>query len=152
MTTKLTKSVILTLEDGDEIVLTESEQETVRPNNTAVITCDGPRCGSRHDEIAVLTINDEQARNDPDATPDGVFKWFRVGQAAEGGTEKIWEFCSPQCMKDFLDYEYVEPLSPREKSAQLRNNTKVTADKILSRFDYGDGISAALSQADGAAA
>jgi hypothetical protein len=127
MTSVLTKSAIITCENGDEIEFTEAELETLRSNNTAVITCDGPRCATHHgDKAASFSLNDEAMRKAPDSVPDATFKWFRVGQS-QGQGEMVLEFCSPQCNKDWLSYSYVEPLSPRERAAQMKNNSNLGA-------------------------
>lgn len=101
------------------------------------ITCDGPRCGAHQPDGAPVHVSftDDGAREDWTGVPDAFFRFIKV--QASPGEEKLVEFCSVKCLKDYLDYEYVWPLSPREKAAKVQSN---------SRFDQEP-----VSQADGIA-
>lgn len=115
MTTKITESVILTLANGEEIVV--GAEEKCRPNNTSVITCDGPRCHvhTGTDTPVTVFLNDERVRTDPTAAPDAFARFIKVQPSPYEDT--TIEFCGARCLKDWLTYAYIAPFSPREKSA-----------------------------------
>jgi hypothetical protein len=104
-------------------------------NTLCTITCDGPRCASRHgtDKPVVLAMSDEAVRSNPEATPDGFARFIKV--LFSPFEDKLVEFCGRRCLEDYLDYSYIEPKSPREIAEQKAS--------LMAR---------ALSQADGEAA
>jgi hypothetical protein len=125
----VSRAAIYTRETGEEVRLTEKEIESLRDDNTYVITCDGPRCASNHaaDEAVFVVLNDEQSRKNAEAVPDEFFRFIKVQPVPN--EDKLAEFCSRKCLTDYLVYAYVLPQSPREKAEQLKNNQQVDAQR-----------------------
>ena len=82
------------------------------------VTCDGPRCASRNGDKPVnFMINKQAADKDPISNiPEEFVRGFDL--APFGGPTK-W-FCGPRCLKDFLDYAYVVPKTPRQLAAEAK--------------------------------
>lgn len=114
MTTKITESVILTLANGEEIVV--GAEEKCRPNNTSVITCDGPRCAAHSgvDTPVTVFLNDELVRTDPTAAPAAFARFIKVQPTPYEATTV--EFCGARCAKDWFTYTYVAPVAPCERA------------------------------------
>lgn len=101
------------------------------------VVCDGPKCAARHAldaPVLIAEFDEEAVKVDPNAMPDAFFRLIESGFSP--GNPILCTFCSAQCNKDYLDYVYVEPLSPREKAAQAQNNNPP---------EHGDEIAAAVA-------
>lgn len=141
MSTVTVRSVILTRANGEEITVQDSEMETVRTNNTHAITCDGPRCAAHNGGTRVtVTINDETARKDENSVPDAFFGFIKMQPDPQ--KDVLLEFCSKRCVSDYLVYEYIRPLSPRQRARQMESQGVAPT----SRFEQEP-----VSQADGEA-
>lgn len=142
MSTKVIDGGTLTLANGDKLMLTGEEMKTFLSSTKSTTVCDGPRCASRHgaDSPVQYELDQELIRKDPAAMPDSFARFNKwLPYALE---DTLVEFCGVRCLKDWIDYVYVEPLSPREKAARAENNSAV--DAKVSRFDQEP-----VSQADG---
>lgn len=116
MSTEVKREVTIERVNGEKVLVDGDDQ--VKTKTTTKVTCDGPRCATHHgaDDPVSLTWNDEDVAADANAMPDDAARLIRMqfGMFAE----KLFEFCGPSCVKDYLAYSYVEPRSPREKTLQ----------------------------------
>jgi hypothetical protein len=108
------RTITITGVDGRVIVSTPTDK--VGTETTFNVACDSPRCESRHGKKFELCWIEEEAAKNPDAVPDSFFHLLKIG--VDPVSPKEFVFCSPRCVKDWLDYAYVPPQSPRERSAQ----------------------------------
>lgn len=133
---KLEKREVIVQANGETIVLDENAK--VEKVETVVkITCDSPRCAARHgaDAPTVIEFTEEKVANDPTALPDGFAGLLKLGINPYNPDERV--FCSPRCNKDFLDYAYVTPKSPRQIAQELaEKNAAVTAEPIATPEAY----------------
>lgn len=89
-------------------------------------TCDSGRCSSRHDGKTVELVWDEsKAVKDVTALPPGFANILKLHFNAFNNEQAV-AFCSPQCLKDWMVYEYVPNKAPAqvlkeaaEKDAQM---------------------------------
>ena len=90
---------------------------TSKTTTIVTVVCDGPHCASHNNGAPVtLTWKDEEVAENHEALPDAAARLIRVqfGMFAK----QLHEFCGPRCLRDYLDYSYVPPLSPREQAVQ----------------------------------
>lgn len=86
--------------------------------------CDSPRCAARHGKTTEFTWDELEASKTVDALPDGFFRLIKI-MTNPLNQDEAYGFCSVQCCKDFLTYQYQSPksgrqiLAEKEKAAQL---------------------------------
>jgi hypothetical protein len=128
MPVKIEKSVYIKDKEGHVTILTESD--TVAENTDVTMTCDSARCASRHDGKHVeISWNLEAIQKDANALSDDFYRLISL--LLDSGNQKPTQktFCSPQCVRDFLQYEYVSPLSPREQALLMAQNRQAEIEK-----------------------
>jgi hypothetical protein len=95
-------------------VFSQEELEKMTADTEITLTCSGPRCQARHARPQAFTLvwKEEELAKDPLKLPDEFFKVIKISINTSPATEFI--FCGKECAKDWLTYEFVPPLSPRE--------------------------------------
>ena len=119
---------------------TDGNQHTVKFDapvvqfNKVKIGGDSKKCATRHaaDGPVVYEWSESTAADNPNEIPDGVFRTI-AAEFSPGTGGKT--FCSAQCLSDYLKYEYVMPLSPREIEEQRKRNEAVEAAKAVQQMD-----------------
>lgn len=122
------KSIYIRDKDGRITTLTETDQ--IAENADIIMKCDSPKCAVRHNGKPVeISWNVEQVKADANALSDDFYRiiTINIDSGSEKPTVKI--FCSAQCAKDYLQYEYVAPLSPREQAVLMATNQQAEIDK-----------------------
>lgn len=118
----------LILKDKDGNIKPTEPTDSIAQSNDFIVTCDSPRCAARNGKVSVISWNKEAAGNDPSSVPDDFFRIIQILPDPKK-VEQGFLFCSKQCAKDYLEYAYVTPLSPREQAAIQANNAAVEAKK-----------------------
>jgi hypothetical protein len=118
----------LILKDKAGNVIPVEKDSSIAQTTDLKASCDGPRCESRNGQIVSVAWNQEAAAADPNAVPDAFFRILQIVPNPKDPT-KAFLFCSRQCAKDYLEYVYVPPLSPREQAEIQQNNAAVDAKK-----------------------
>ena len=77
-----------------------------------VFVCDSRRCGSRHGVPTEIVWDEGEATKDIKALPDAFFRLIKIMPNPMDQTEALG-FCSAQCGKDWLTYEYQPPRTGR---------------------------------------
>lgn len=110
----------LTVTTADGVKSTFPDDAKVETDTNVTITCAGPRCGIHHgsSEPATIKFNEEQVKVDVNALPDSYARIMKLTIKPYAPQEL--PFCSVRCIKDFLDYEYVESRSPRELAVMAK--------------------------------
>jgi hypothetical protein len=146
------------IEKSGNIIVLEGTEKVEALETQVKIICAGPRCAARHlrDTPVTIEFDEEKVKTNPTALPDDFARILKLTVNAFVPQEDA--FCSPRCIKDFLDYTYVPPKSPREIAEQMKNNQAIEERKEAKR-DSGDAIAEAIatpaafqtpvSQADG---
>jgi len=112
--------------DGNISILTETDQ--IAENADVCATCDSSRCASRHDGKTVeVTWNLEDVKENSKALPDAFFRLISVILNPRQQETRV--FCSAGCARDFLQYDYVTPLSPNEEAVIQANNQQAQLAK-----------------------
>jgi hypothetical protein len=112
------RNIIVTLPSGETVTI--SDNDRAKLITTMTVTCDGPRCEAHHDQRVVLTWTGENTASDINAIPDAFARFIKAQFSPYD--EKLYEFCSPRCLQDYVDYQYIEPLSPHQKAMRKANN------------------------------
>jgi hypothetical protein len=125
MAAKVTRTYSLKLNDGQTIILSEEEAQTLQVAGTGIdVTCDSPRCARRHetDKPTNRAWTLEDAQTNPDKVPDDANRFIPVDNGK-------W-VCSKQCLKDYAEYAYVCPPSPKELRAQMEAAKEKQAEDL----------------------
>lgn len=126
MPVNITKSISIKDKDGHISILTETDQ--IAESTDISATCDSSRCASRHDGKPVkVAWNIEEVKEKPDALPDNFFRLLSLVINPRSQEQRV--FCSAGCARDFLQYEYVTPLSPREEAVLQATNQQAELAK-----------------------
>src|ERR1700758_1510025 len=114
------REFVLTDNDGKTLVFSQKEVESLKSDTTITITCSGPRCQARNarPEPFTLSWNEEKLAQDPLSLADEFFKVLKLSVNTSPVTELI--FCGPSCLRDYLTYTYMPPLSPREQNERAK--------------------------------
>jgi hypothetical protein len=130
MPVMIRRTVLIKDKEGKITQLTETDQ--VSEETEVNVTCDSQRCGSRNTDgkPTVVAWNSEEVKADPTGAPDAFFRLITL--IPDSANQKQLVFCSAGCAKDYLTYEYVKPLSPRE--AAIIQVTNQTADAAKGRL------------------
>jgi hypothetical protein len=91
--------------------------------------CNGPRCAAHHhaEKPNTIVINEAKVRKDPNSLPDEYARQIKMG--VHPFDIKELDFCCGRCAIDYLQYEYVEELSPREKARQAALDLQAVKEK-----------------------
>jgi len=112
--------------DGNISILTETDQ--IAESTDISAKCDSSRCASRHAGKPVeIAWNIEEVKEKPDALPDSFFRLLSLVINPRSQEQKV--FCSAGCVRDFLQYDYVAPLSPREEAVLQATNQQAELAK-----------------------
>lgn len=128
MPVTIEKSIYIKDKEGHITILTENDQ--IAENVDVTMTCDSQRCASRHDGKHVeISWNVEAIKADANALNDSFYRI--IGLVLDSGNQQPTQktFCSAQCVRDFLQYEYVAPLSPREQAVLMAQNQQAEIAK-----------------------
>lgn len=108
---KIRQATVITTQDGTEIVVNEDEDKI---DAHVTLTCDSPKCQSRHeiDKPVTIEVDEAKAKVDPLSVPETF--WQSIKIVPDPRRDFAMWFCSSQCTKDFLTYTYVPPKTPRE--------------------------------------
>jgi len=129
----------LTFTDSNGVSHTLPEQQPAQRFSKVHITCDGPRCKDplTQDGPVIYEWTEQAAVKDPlSVIPAGVFRIISA-EFERGAGPKV--FCSVRCLKDYLDYVYVPPMSPAEMEEQRKRNEAVEAKKSIHLVDSTEG-------------
>lgn len=119
MPVTVTKNVSIKDKEGHISILTETDQ--IAESTDVEATCDSSRCANRHDgKVVKVAWNIEQVKEKAEALPDVFFRLLHLIIDPRNQVQKV--FCSSGCARDFLQYDYIEPLSPREEAVLQANN------------------------------
>jgi len=101
-----TAQVIVRQSNGQSLVLSEND----RIVKEVTISCESPRCASRHgqDSPVTFTFNDQ----DPFPEAGDNFMSLILPERSPSNAQYPRPFCSPTCLRDYLMYAYLAP-SPR---------------------------------------
>lgn len=126
MPVAITRTISIKDKDGNISILTATDQ--VAESTDISAKCDSSRCASRHDgKPKEIAWNIEEVKEKPDALPDDFFRLLSLVINPRSQEQKV--FCSAGCVRDFLQYDYVTPLSPREEAVLQANNEQVELAK-----------------------
>jgi len=128
MPVTIAKSVHIKDKEGHIITLTENDQ--ISENTDITMKCDSQRCASRHDgKHTEISWNVEAIKADANALSDDFYRIISL--VLDPGNQKPTQltFCSPGCVRDFLQYEYVAPQSPREQALLMAQNRQAEIAK-----------------------
>jgi len=128
MPVTIEKSVYIRDKEGHVTILTENDQ--IAENTDITMKCDSPKCAVRHNGKHVeISWNVEAVKADANALSDGFYRILSL--VLDAGNQKPTQktFCSPGCVRDFLQYEYVVPLSPREQALLMAQNQQAEIEK-----------------------
>jgi hypothetical protein len=126
MPVTVTKNVSIKDKEGNISILTETDQ--IAESTDIDATCDSSRCDTRHNgEVVKVAWNIEQVKEKAEALPDGFFRLIHLIIDPRNQVQKV--FCSAGCARDFLLYEYFDPLSPREEAVLQANNAQAELEK-----------------------
>jgi hypothetical protein len=126
MPVAISKTISVKDKDGNISILTETDQIAESTDVEAI--CDSSRCASRHDgKVVKVAWNIEQIKEKAEALPDIFFRLLHLIIDPRNQVQKV--FCSPGCVRDFLQYDYTEPLSPREEAVLQANNAQAELAK-----------------------
>lgn len=126
MPVTISRNVYIKDKEGKVLILTETDQISEDTDISAV--CDSSRCASRHDGKTVeIAWNIEAVKAKPEALPDSFFRLLSLIVDPKTQGQKV--FCSAGCVRDYLQYDYVAPLSPREEAILLANNEQAEIAK-----------------------
>lgn len=105
---------------GKKWVFTQDEAAAIKPETTITLTCSGPRCQARNarPEPFTLTWVQEKLAQDPLSMPDSFFQVLKVGVNTSPATEYV--FCGKECLRDWLTYSFIPPLSPRQQNERAK--------------------------------
>lgn len=114
----------ITAKTKDGSVVELEANSVLDTDTTVTIVCAGPRCAVRHDteNPVTITFNEEQVKKDANALPDEYARLLQL-VITPFSPEQL-PFCGPSCLRDYLQYAYVEPKSPRELAQQLAKQAK----------------------------
>jgi hypothetical protein len=131
-----TAQVIVRQANGQSLVLSEND----RIVKEVTISCESPRCASRHgqDKPVEFTFNDQ----DPFPEAGDQFMSLILPERSPSNPQYPRPFCSPTCLRDYLMYAYLAP-SPRETDKfGLQQSTETVQPPICGNYkEYvGDGI------------
>lgn len=117
----LTNRTLLVETAGQKIVITDQDKAT--PETRYTVVCDSSRCASRHNQPAPQSVSWQQEIVDADINrmPDDFFRFMKL--TVNYTPPKELQFCSGQCLKDFLTYDFVPAKSPRELDAEKVQKT-----------------------------
>lgn len=126
MPVTITKTVSIKDKEGNISILTETDQIAESTDISAI--CDSSRCASRHEgKPAEIAWNIEAVKEKAEALPDSFFRLLSLVINPRSQEQKV--FCSAGCVRDFLQYDYVAPLSPREEAVLQANNQQAELAK-----------------------
>lgn len=126
MPVTISRTVSIKDKDGNISILTETDQ--IAESTDISAKCDSSRCASRHDgKTSEVAWNIEEVKEKPDALPDSFFRLLSLIVNPRSQEQKV--FCSAGCVRDFLQYDYVAPLSPREEAVLQANNAQAELAK-----------------------
>jgi hypothetical protein len=116
---------IITVKTKEGKVIELTEQDQVSENVDVTVACDNAKCESRNGKKTTVAWSADEVKANPDGLPDAFYRLLTL--IVDSKTNRQLVFCSPGCVKDYLTYEYVVPLSPREQAVQAANNAKADA-------------------------
>lgn len=125
MPVTVTRTISITDKEGNISILTESDQ--IAESTDILARCDSSRCASRHGNTVEIVWNVEAIKEKSDALPDAFFRMISLILDPRNQTQKV--FCSAGCARDFLQYDYVAPLSPREEAVLQATNQQAELAK-----------------------
>lgn len=114
------RKFIVKANDGKQYLFSQEEIDGMTTETNILIQCDGPKCASRNglDSPRQVFWNQEEVQQNADKMPDDFFRIFKIG--INPGNPIEVPFCGPQCAKDYIQYSYTPPKSPRETAAQAK--------------------------------
>lgn len=120
MPVEVKREYVLTDNTGKTYVFSHEEVEKIKADVTVTLTCSGPRCQARNarPEPFTITWNEQELAKNPESLPDEFFKIIKIALNTSPVTELV--FCGPSCVRDFLQYSYTPPISPREKNLRAK--------------------------------
>jgi hypothetical protein len=128
MPVKIEKSVFIKDKEGKITILTETDQ--IAENTDITMQCDSPRCASRHDGKHVeISWNIDAVKADANALSDDFYRIVSVVLDPGNQTPVQKTFCGAQCARDYLQSDYVAPLSPREQALLMAQNQQAEIAK-----------------------
>jgi hypothetical protein len=126
MPVAISKTISIKDKDGKISILTETDQ--IAESTDISAKCDSSRCASRHDGKTVeIAWNIEEIKEKAEALPDEFFRLLSLIINPRSQEQKV--FCSAGCVRDFLQYDYVAPLSPREEAVLQATNQQAELAK-----------------------
>jgi hypothetical protein len=111
----------ISIKDASGKVTLLTASDMVAEELDVTVTCGSSRCASRNGKQTTISWNSEEVKDDPNKIPDSFFKMIQIGFDPSDPNKKE-VFCCAQCAKDYLTYDYVKPLSPREAAIQMAAN------------------------------
>lgn len=113
MPVKINRTILVKSSDST-IALSEEELKKAATETAVTITCSSSRCASRHDADGPKSISwtEEAIASDVSKLPDDFFEFMSLRIHTTPVTEVA--ICGPQCLKDFMAYDFVPPKSVRK--------------------------------------
>lgn len=110
--------------NGTEIVLSEND----RIVKEVTIPCSSQRCASRHGQSSPVTFT----FNDQDQFPEtgDQFLSLILPERSPSNPQYPVPFCGPQCLKDFLVYQYLAPGPRVPENTENTENVQTPAASI----------------------
>ena len=131
----LSRELFFTFTDSEGKEHKLPEKQPVATHAKVKIVCDGPRCIASVDNPfpVVYEWEEDAAVQDPTAViPHGVFRLISA-EFVRGEGPKT--FCGRRCLTDYMNSEYVAPLSPGEQEEQRMRNELVDVKKSVHLVD-----------------
>lgn len=122
---KIERTYKLSTNGGQTLYLSESEAQTLAVKETRMtLTCDSSKCAGRHNADAPQTIawSEEEALKDVEKVPPTINEYVSFGQGKVA--------CCPQCVRDYFQYDFVCPPSPRELRARMDQEKAQQAEEL----------------------
>jgi len=122
---KVERTYKLSTNGGQVLYLSESEAQTLSVATTVLtLVCDSPRCKARFEQAEPTSRSwaVEDAQTNPDNVPEDANRFIPINNGNV--------VCSKQCLKDWAEYSYVRPPSPRELRAKMEEDKKKQAEEL----------------------
>lgn len=111
MPVQVTRNFVI--RSGDQTIVLSPEEIQKSVETEVVITCASGKCAGRHGQESPVsvTFREEEVARDPLKLSDAFFGLLKVGINSQPPQEFV--FCSKQCLKDWLTYEFTPVQPPR---------------------------------------